>query len=148
MHRDIAALRDEAMHGLGIGTMREMKSIITGILLPSLQFREYTFMEKIHMWTGKSRSGISILWDSMVATDLAQKVTELKIPVYFFHGIYDYTCSYTLSESYFEKLKAPLKGFYKFEQSAHSPIFEEPEKVRHIMMNDVLAGVNFHADRK
>jgi hypothetical protein len=64
-----------------------------------------------------------------------------------FHGIYDYTCSYAEAKSYFEKLKAPLKGFYTFEQSAHSPVFEEPEKTR-FLREDVLAGANSLADRE
>ena len=53
------ALRDEAMHSLGIGTTHDMKSVITGIFLPSLTSREYTLMEKVNMWRGKSRSGVS-----------------------------------------------------------------------------------------
>ena len=61
---------------------------------------------------------------------------ELDLPVYFFEGIYDYTCSYTVAKDYFEKLKAPVKGFYTFEHSAHSPIFEEPEK----MLKDFAGG--------
>ncbi|MFZ2517825.1 MAG: alpha/beta hydrolase, partial [Anaerolineae bacterium] len=51
-------------------------------------------------------------------------------------------------KSYFEKLKAPVKGFYTFEQSAHSPLFEEPEKMGHILQEDVLAGTNSLADTK
>ena len=66
----------------------------------------------------------------------------MTIPVYFFEGIYDYTCSYTLAKAYFEQLKAPVKGFYTFEQSAHSPLFEEPEKMQNILQEDVLVGVN------
>ena len=84
----------------------------------------------------------------MLATDLTKQVPELDLPVYFFEGIYDYTCSYTVAKDYFEKLKAPVKGFYTFEQSAHSPLFEEPEKMRHILQEDVLAGVNNLADTK
>jgi hypothetical protein len=75
-------------------------------------------------------------------------VLELDLPVYFFEGIFDYTCSYTEAKSYFEKLKAPLKGFYSFEQSAHSPLFEEPEKMQHILQADVLVGMNNLADTK
>jgi hypothetical protein len=41
-----------------------------------------------------------------------------------------------------------MKGFYTFEQSAHSPIFEEPDKVLRIIKEDILAGVNNLADRK
>ena len=84
----------------------------------------------------------------MITTDLTQQVTELEIPVYFFHGRYDYTCSYPLAKSYFDQLKAPVKGFYTFENSAHSPIFEEPEKVRAILQADVLAGETGLADAK
>ena len=142
------ALRDPAMHSLGIGTTHDMNSVITGIFLPSLTSREYTLGEKVNMWRGKSRSGISIMWDEMISTDLSKKVLELDLPVYFFEGIYDYTCSYTEAKSYFEKLKAPLKGFYTFEQSAHSPLFEEPEKTQHILQEDVLVGVNNLADIK
>ena len=89
------ALRDAAMHSLGIGTTHDMNSVITGIFFPSLTFREYTLWEKINMWRGKSQSGVSPIWDEMIATDLSIKVTELEIPVYFFDGLYDYTCSYT-----------------------------------------------------
>jgi len=78
----------------------------------------------------------------MLATDLTKQVTELQIPIYFFHGIYDYTDSYTLAKAYFEQIEAPIKGFYTFEQSAHSPIFEEPDKVQEIIRQDVLAGAN------
>jgi pimeloyl-ACP methyl ester carboxylesterase len=134
--------RDVAMHSLGIGTTHDMDSVITGILLPSLQSRDYTISEKINLWRGKSQSGVASLWDTMLATDLSQQAPELDIPVYFFEGIYDYTCSYTLARDYFEKLKAPIKGFYTFEQSAHSPIFEESEKVQKILQEDVLTGEN------
>jgi len=136
------------MHSLGIGTTHDMDSILTGLFIPSLTFREYTLMEKVNLWRGKARSGISVVWDKMVTTDLTQKVPELAIPVYFFHGVYDYTCSYTLAKSYFEKRKAPLKGFYTFEQSAHSPALEEPEKMQTILRTNVLVGANNLADAK
>lgn len=142
------AVRDEAMHSLGIGTTHDMNSVITGIFLPSWQFREYTLAEKINLWRGKIRSGVSVLWDEALATDLSKQVPELQIPVYFFHGSYDYTCSYTLAKDYLEQLKAPVKGFYTFEQSAHSPMFEEPEKMQMILRQDVLAGANHLADTK
>jgi pimeloyl-ACP methyl ester carboxylesterase len=143
-----SALRDEAMHTLGVGTMHDMTSVVTGIFWPSLLFPEYTFSEKVRMWSGKSKSGISILWGSMVRADLVKEVTALSIPVYFFHGIDDYTCSYPLARSYFDKLTAPVKGFYTFEHSAHSPMFEEPERMGTIIVRDVLAGANTMADVK
>ena len=144
--RAYLALRDPAMHPLGIDTTHAMKSHITGVFLRSLAFQEYTLVEKFKLWRAKSRAGVSLIWDKMLATDLSQAIPMLDLPVYFFHGIYDYTCSYPLAKSYFEKLTAPLKGFYTFTQSAHSPIFEEPEKMQKIMRMDVLGKANRLAD--
>jgi pimeloyl-ACP methyl ester carboxylesterase len=142
------ALRDAYMHGAGIGTTRDMKSVVTGLFLPSWQFREYTVGEKVNLWRGKlfSRSRSFNLWDKMQITDLSQQVTKLEIPIYFLHGVYDYTCAYPLARDYFEKLEAPVKGFYTFENSAHSPMFEEPEKVQKLLLEDVLTGTNNLAD--
>jgi len=139
------SVRDTAMHSLGIGTMHDMKSIVTGLLVRSFQNREYTLSEKINMWRGKVFSG-SRLWNTQLSTDLTKKVTRLEIPVYFFHGVYDYTVSYPLAKSYYERLDAPLKGFYTFTKSAHSPLFEEPKRMREIMQGDVLAGAKGLAD--
>ena len=133
-------LRDEAMHCLGIGTTRDMNSVISGMFLPSLTCREYTFKEKFNLWRGKAQSGVHPLWNEMIATDLTKEVNKLNIPVYFFHGIYDYTVSYPLAKKYFEALHAPMKGFYTFEQSAHSPMFEEPQRVKEIFESDILKG--------
>lgn len=141
-------LRDEAMHTLGVGTTRAMTSIITGVFLPSLTCRDYTFTEKINLWRAKAKAGVHPLWDTILATDMAKQVPELKIPVYFFHGIYDYTVSYNLAKDYFNKIEAPVKGFYTFEKSAHSPMFEEPERMQQILQTDVLKGSNSLADKK
>jgi pimeloyl-ACP methyl ester carboxylesterase len=140
------AVRDEAMHSLGIGTTHDMHSVVSGIVIPSLTSREYTVAEKVNMWRGKSSSGVSMLWATMISTDLNRELPEIGLPVYFFHGIYDYTCSYVEGKVYFDRLSAPLKGFYTFGQSAHSPMFEEPEKTLRILRADVLAATNNLAD--
>jgi pimeloyl-ACP methyl ester carboxylesterase len=139
------SVRDSAMHGLGIGTTHLMKSVATGLLLRSFKNREYTLSEKIGMWRGKVFSG-SRLWNTQLSTDLTKKVTRLEVPVYFFHGAYDYTVSYPLAKSYYEQLDAPVKGFYTFTKSAHSPLFEEPKRMREIMQTDVLEGSKGLAD--
>lgn len=135
------ALRDEGMHSLGVGTTHDMKSVITGVFLPSLTNREYTLPEKINMWRGKSRSGVSWLWKDIIDTDLSKQAIKIDIPVYFFQGIYDYTVSYALTKEFFNTLQAPVKVFYTFEKSAHTPFFEEPEKVKKILQEDVLTTI-------
>jgi len=141
-------VRDEAMHALGVGTMREMRSVFTGLFLASLRNRDYTLAEKINFWRGKAASGVSSMWTEILATDLADHVPEVGVPVYFLHGVHDYTCTYAEASAYFDSLAAPLKGFYTFSESAHSPMFEEPDKVMAILREDVLKGTNRLADRK
>lgn len=142
------ALRDKAMHRLGIGTTHDMSSVIRGVFIPSLKCRDYTLIEKINMWRGKSQAGVSMVWNEILSTDLSKQVTKLDIPVFLFEGIYDHTVSGLLAKEYFEKLQAPLKGFYTFERSAHSPIFEEPLRMIKIIYENVLRGSTDLADTK
>jgi len=114
--------------------------VVSGILLPSLLCGDYTLGERLKLWAAKVRSGASVVWDAMLATDLRQRVTEIGVPVYFLHGVHDYTCSYVLARTYFDELAAPTKGFYTFPNSAHSPIFEEPDRTRRIVREDILHG--------
>lgn len=143
------SIRDEVMHKAGIGTTRDMKSVIKGIFFPSLLFPEYTFREKINLWIGKNFSfKHTNLWQELNDMDISRMVTKLNIPVYFFSGVYDYTVCYKMAESYFRELSAPIKGFYLFGKSAHSPIFEEPEKVVEIIKKDILNRSNNLADER
>jgi pimeloyl-ACP methyl ester carboxylesterase len=139
-------VRDRAMHSLGVGTTHDMTSVLRGIVWPSLMSPHYTLSEKARLWHGKLVSGVSVLWDDMLAINLADRVVELNLPAYFFHGVYDYTVNYQSAKVYAARLNAPLKGFYTFDRSAHSPILEEPQKARTIIHEDVLARRNNLAD--
>jgi pimeloyl-ACP methyl ester carboxylesterase len=131
--------RDKPMHQLGIGTTREMKSVVKGIFVPVMTNSDYTFREKVNIWRGKHyTSKVAGLWNKLVYINLLEKINQIKIPIYFFHGVYDYTVSYPLAYQFFEALESPHKAFYTFDQSAHSPFLEEPEKFEKIIINDVI----------
>ena len=140
------ALRDMAMHILGIGTTHAMRSVVKGIFLPVMMCRAYTFSEKINLWRGKLSASSTNMWNGILASDLTSLVTKLDLPVYFMSGIYDYTVSCTLANEYLTELEAPVKGFYTFANSAHSPMFEEPERFGRILREDVLTGSAALAD--
>jgi pimeloyl-ACP methyl ester carboxylesterase len=136
-------IRDDFMHRSGIGTTHGMNSVVKGIFLTSLKNKEYTLTEKINLWRGKLllNKNPQLKMDD----DLRDKITALEIPTYFFSGKYDYTVNYKMSEGYLKRLKAPVKGFYLFENSAHSPMFEEPDKVAQIIESDILSNSSEHA---
>jgi len=141
-------VRDQSMHELGIGTMRNMRSIFRGVFIPVMACKAYTFKEKANIWISKAFFiKKTKLFDQLLSLDLTTKTKELKIHVYFFSGAYDLTVNHDLSKSYLAELKAPVKGFYTFEKSAHSPNYEEPEKMLQILQEDVIKGTNGLADK-
>jgi len=141
--------RDKYMHELGVGTMRGMNSVFSDIFIPVWTCRAYTLREKYNIWVSKfSFIRKTNLINELLTTDFTEKVTKLEIPVYFFGGKYDMTVNTDLSKAYLEKLQAPVKGFYTFNESAHSPIYEEPQRVREILVQDVLNHTTNLADKK
>jgi len=64
------------------------------------------------------------------------------------HGAYDSTCARAEASAYVDGLTAPLKGFYTFGESAHSALFEEPDRMMTILREDVLNGTNRLAAKK
>lgn len=142
-------IRDQYMHELGIGTMRNMRNVFKDVFIQVWKCKAYTIKEKINIWESKfSFMKKTKLKDQLLKTDISKKILKLNIPVYFFSGKYDLTVNHDLSKSYLEKLEAPVKGFYTFNESAHSPIFEEPQKVKEIMINDVLKKETTLADKE
>jgi len=139
-------VRDAAMHKLGVGTTHEMESVITGIFLESWRFRGYTLQEKVNLWRGRAFSQSFGLWDQLIRVDLRTTVPALQIPVYFLAGKFDYTAATSLARNYFQQIQAPRKGYYEFDNSAHSPLLEEPQEGRRILEQDVLAGTTALAD--
>ncbi|MEE8592852.1 MAG: alpha/beta fold hydrolase, partial [Candidatus Bipolaricaulota bacterium] len=56
------------------------------------------------------------------------------IPVYFLHGRYDYQCPGELAEIYYSALRAPMKDFVWFEDSAHDVYYDEPDRFNQEMI--------------
>lgn len=141
-----SSLRDTAMHDLGVGTTHTMHSVITGIFFPSLRCTVYTPTERINIWRGKAFAQTTPVGLGCAQFNAFDAVPTLDIPIYFFAGIYDYTCCYSLQKEYYEQVQAPLKAFYTFDNSAHSPLFEEPEKALNILRQDIISGTNMLSD--
>ena len=67
------------------------------------------------------------------------------VPVVFILGRYDQVVPSVLAERYFRDVQAPVKRLVWFEQSAHNPSFEEPERFIRLLIDDIrpmALGVN------
>ena len=141
-----SSLRDTAMHDLGVGTTRTMRSVISGIFFPSLRHTIYTPLERINIWRGRAFTKKTPIAISSLSFNAFNEIHGIDIPIYFLAGFYDYTCCYSLQKEYYEKIEAPLKAFYTFHNSAHCPLFEESEKTMGILSKDILMGKKTLAD--
>lgn len=138
------SLRSTGMQKLGIGMMHQWKSMLKPVM-SVLTYKGYSWKEKFKYPMGNLFS-LNCLWDEVLQIDLGTRAPRLEVPVYIFHGKYDYQVSYVLAKAYLEKLEAPVKGFYTFDESAHSPCFEEAGKACRILREDVLRGETDLAD--
>jgi pimeloyl-ACP methyl ester carboxylesterase len=99
-----------------------MPFLITGLFSP-----EYSLRDAVNVGKGSSFSSRHMRYNA-VSGPLLEEVTQLQVPVYLFSGRHDYVTPAQLVEAYYEALSAPSKRIVWFEQSAHFPFFEEPER--------------------
>ena len=137
--KEYLMLRSGIMNKQGNGVFHAPYSMFNDVLMPLLQFREYTLSDKYGYMAGALFAFKCPANDAGFTTNLMETITEVDIPVYIFHGVYDRQVSYELSEQYFDMLEAPEKKFYSFENSAHSPFMEEPQRFIQIIRDEILA---------
>ena len=115
----------------GGGVTREMSGMWPVIKMV-LDTKEYTFKDKFNFMSG-SLFSLEQLWLEVIEKNLHNDIDSMQVPVYIFQGKYDYQTPYSVAKEFYDQLKAPKKDFFTFENSAHSPIPEEPDK-----FNDLL----------
>jgi pimeloyl-ACP methyl ester carboxylesterase len=98
---------------------------------------EYTLADRINYFRGIFGS-MKLLWPQLLEVDLFERVPELRIPVFFIEGRYDYECPSVIAERYFEAIRAPSKELIWFERSAHMPNAEERDSFNAVMVGEVL----------
>lgn len=138
--------RDTAMHELGGGTAHEMRDVMTGIFWPSLRCTYYSQEERIRIWQGKFAAHGYAVTEQSRTWQGGSAVTHLGVPFYVLAGARDLTTYYPQQQELFEQVAAPVKGFYTFAESAHSPLHEQPHDVIRVLRADVLNGTTEHAD--
>lgn len=76
----------------------------------------------------------SPVWNEVMQIDLPKTLKKVNCPIYFFVGKNDIQTSAKITEKYFEKLKAPQKDLFLFENSGHQIHKDEPEKFQNTII--------------
>lgn len=115
----------------GGGVTHEMTSLLP-VLKMVLCAKEYTLGEKLGYMSGSIYSS-KHLWNEVIGKNLFNEIDSMQVPVYIFQGKYDYQTPTSVAKEFFDQLKAPVKEYFYFENSAHSPVMEEVEKFNAIV---------------
>jgi pimeloyl-ACP methyl ester carboxylesterase len=129
-------VRTAILNKYGIGHLHEGLTF-QDILKALFVFKGYTLAEKINWFLGADFSMI-YLFPVLLKDNFFESSVKFEIPFYIIQGVYDYQVSYVLAEKYLDILEAPKKEFFTFNNSAHSPNMEEPEKFIQILRKIAL----------
>ena len=69
--------------------------------------------------------------------NLFDKIKKVDVPVHFIQGKLDGVAPYQVAVKYYEYLQADKKSFTGFDNSAHMPHYEEPEKFSQLLKETI-----------
>lgn len=84
-----------------------------------------------------NRFSLEQLNDEFSRVNLPESYRSFQVPIFFALGRYDWHVPAVLGQEYFSVIEAPCKRLIWFEQSAHNPPFEEPEKFNRFLIEQV-----------
>lgn len=114
---------------LKLGGERYAKTGYSDWIYSILTSREYSFFDLIKYAKSSAFCAGNIIYDPEFNNfNFFNQIPEVKIPVFYISGAYDYNTPWELVQKYANAIKAPKKEFIKFEKSGHSPVFEEPKR--------------------
>lgn len=96
------------------------------LLWSGLMASEYSVSDSLNIARGSSFSSRHMRYD--MPRDLVMNEWQFDVPVAMIMGRYDMVTPTQLAREYFERLDAPLKAWYEFEEAAHFPHFEQPDR--------------------
>lgn len=101
--------------------------LIPSLLIPMIRMEGYSLTD-IPGYVQGALYLSDVMWPQVVARDYDESIPALTMPVLMTTGRHDYNTPFALARQWYDKLQCPRKEWVWFEDSAHSPIKEEPEK--------------------
>ena len=110
----------------------------SGTVLPILTSPELNLQDKIGTAKGY-KVCLSQMWPTIVHYDFVKECNTFEMPYYIFQGRLDRNTPSSLVQEFYDVIQAPDKDLVWFENSAHGPMGEEPEKFKRLMREKFLA---------
>jgi pimeloyl-ACP methyl ester carboxylesterase len=97
---------------------------------------EYGLLDRVNYLRGTDVPTVMIPQEQ--GFDFTTQATRLQVPVYFLEGRFDVQAMTSPVERYYQVLQAPYKELIWFDQSGHTPMGYEPNKVVDVLVNHIL----------
>lgn len=111
----------------GGGNYKDRSGLFKSLLIPLIKTKEYSLSD-ISKYANGAMYLSKVLWNDVVALKYDEEIKKLDVPVIITQGRHDYNTPSVIAKKWFDELQSPNKQWIWFEESAHSPINEEPEK--------------------
>lgn len=98
----------------------------TPLLLSGLMAPEYSMSDILKVAKGSSFSSRHMTYD--MTRDLLMNEWQFEVPVALIMGRHDMVTPTRLAKEYFDRIEAPLKAWFEFEETSHFPHFEKPRE--------------------
>ncbi|MED1750686.1 alpha/beta hydrolase [Bacillus zhangzhouensis] len=92
-----------------------------------LHSKHYQLKDKWRFLKGQKFSQDK-LWNELMNESIQYRVSTILIPCYFIIGEHDMITPAAVTKPYVDQLTAPIKEWFTFKESAHSPHIEEPDE--------------------
>ena len=120
-------LKSKYMNTYGGYFKKKVSFLLRKVIKPMVLRPIYRVSDYFAMMKG-IKAGREVGKKVLLNINIMKDLPILDVPLYFFIGRYDYHTPYEMTKVYYDKVSAPYKEWVWFENSAHSPIFEESEK--------------------
>ncbi|MBQ4062183.1 MAG: alpha/beta hydrolase [Christensenellaceae bacterium] len=110
------------------GESYKVRTSMTKMLLKGvLKSKEYSLFD-IPGYASGALYLSEVLWPQVAKVRYDETIKKINVPILMTTGRHDYNTPFELAKKWFDSLEAPFKKWVWFEDSAHSPINEEPQK--------------------
>jgi pimeloyl-ACP methyl ester carboxylesterase len=118
----------------GVATNTNYNGLVRSYLLSLVRSPDYSVADVARSLRGVTRTQAALL-PELATTDLVRAVPRLEVPIVIAQGRHDQVAPGLAAERFHDALTAPSKQLVWFDNSAHTPHLEEPDRFRDLLVN-------------
>jgi pimeloyl-ACP methyl ester carboxylesterase len=118
----------------GVTRDATFNSLLRSLLSSVVRSPDYSTRDLIGTFRGLTASQAALL-PQLADTELVRTVPSLDVPLVMVQGRFDQVAPAAAAQRFFDSVTAPTKQLIWFEESAHTPHLDEPDKFRDVLVD-------------